>query len=82
MSSPWSKSLYRELRTLLKGDEPTLSKTQIILRKRLSLGGKTLMEKLANGRQHLGEEIEGGKWIMTYVYFKGNIVPVVGKRRE
>lgn len=40
------------------------------------------MEKLANGRQHLGEEIEGGKWIMTYVYFKGIIVPVVGKRRE
>ena len=45
LCSPWSKSLYRELRTLLEGNENTLSKTQIILRKRLSLGGKSLMEK-------------------------------------
>jgi hypothetical protein len=94
--SPWSKSLYRELRTLLDGNENTLSKIQIILRKRLSLGGKSLMEKvcvrmngisqlilipvqLANGRHRLGEPIEGENGVMTYVYFKGNIVPVVGK---
>ena len=34
--------------------------------------------QLANGRDH-GEQIEGGNWVMTYVYFKGNIVSVVGK---
>jgi hypothetical protein len=37
------------------------------------------MEKLANGRHRLGEPIEGENGVMTYVYFKGNIVPVVGK---
>ena len=96
LCSPWSKSLYRELRTVLENNENTLSKTQIILRKRLSVGGKSLMEKvcvrmnaisqlillpvqLANGRPRLGEPIEGENGVMTYVYFKGNIVSVVGK---
>ena len=46
LCSPWSKSLYRELRTLLESNEDTLSKTQIMLRKGLSLGGKCLMEKV------------------------------------
>ena len=98
LCSPWSKSLYRELRTLLERNENTLSKTQIILRKRLSLGGKSLMEnvrvwmngvseliqiplQLENGR--VEGQIEGGNGDqdMTYVYFKGNIVQVVGKGR-
>jgi hypothetical protein len=39
-------SLCRKLRELLEGNEDTFSKTQIILKKRLSLGGKTLMEKV------------------------------------
>lgn len=82
LCSPWSKSLYGELRTLLESNENTLSKTQIILRKRLSLGGKSLMEKLANENGRLEEQIEGENGVMTYVYFKGNIVPVVGKWRE
>ena len=95
LCSPWSKSLYRELRTLFESNESTLSKTQIILRERLSQGGTSLMEKvrvrinavrqlilirlqLANGS--VGEQhIEGGNGVMTYVYFKGNIVQVVGK---
>jgi hypothetical protein len=98
LCSPWSKSLYRELRTVLESNENILSKTQIILRKRLSLGGKSLMEnvgvrmnavrqlillplQLANGRHQLGEQIEGENGVMTYVYFKGNIVPIVGKWR-
>jgi hypothetical protein len=97
LCSPWSKSLYRELRALLGRNENTLSETQIILRKRLSqIGGKSLMEivsvwmngvwaliptrlQLANGR--VEGQIEGGNGVMTYVYFKGNIVQVVGKGR-
>jgi hypothetical protein len=39
-------SLYRELRELLEGGKNTLSKTQVILKERLSLRGKTLMEKV------------------------------------
>jgi len=35
--------------------------------------------QLANGRHRLGEPIESENGVMTYVYFKGNIVPVVGK---
>jgi hypothetical protein len=46
LCSPWSKSLYRELRTLFDSNENTLSKTQIILRRRLSPGGKFLMENV------------------------------------
>jgi hypothetical protein len=70
LCSPWSKSLYRELRTLLESSENTLSKTQIILRKRLSLGGKSLMEKVGvrmNAVSHLidtstvGEREGGGR---------------------
>jgi hypothetical protein len=56
LCSPWSKSLYRELRTLLEGNENTLSKTQIILRKRLSQGGKSLMEKVS-GRMNAVSEL-------------------------
>lgn len=33
--------------------------------------------QLASGS--VEEEIKGGNWVMTYVYFKGHIVPVVGK---
>lgn len=85
-------SLYRELRELLEGNGNTLSKTQIILKERLSLGGKTLMEKvrvlmnavsqlmflqLENGR--VGE-CEGGSGVeMTLVYFKGQMVKIVRK---
>jgi len=96
LCSPWSKSLYRELRTILESNENTLSMTQIILRKRLSVGGKCLMEKvrvgmnavsqltliriqLANGSVVGEQQIEGWNGVMTYVYFKGNIVQVVGK---
>ena len=39
-------SLHRELRELLEGNEKTLSKTQIVLKTRLSLAGKNLMEKV------------------------------------
>jgi hypothetical protein len=39
-------SLYRKLRQLLEDNENTLSKTQIILKKRLSLVGKTLIKKV------------------------------------
>jgi hypothetical protein len=39
-------SLYRKLRELLEDNDSTLSKTQIILKKRLSLVGKSLMEKV------------------------------------
>jgi hypothetical protein len=49
LCSPWSKSLYRELRTILESNENTLSKTQIILRKRLGVSGKCLMEKVRVG---------------------------------
>ncbi|KAF8481156.1 hypothetical protein DFH94DRAFT_444211 [Russula ochroleuca] len=77
LCSPWSMSLCRKLRELLEGNEDTFSKTQIILKKRLSLGGKTLMEKLENG---VREETEGGKAAeMKWVYFKGQIVKVVRK---
>ena len=94
--SPWSKSLYRELRTLLEGNENTHPKTQNILKKQLSLGGKSLMEKvrvrvnvasqlirlqLANGRVEEENEHEGGNGVMTYVYFKGHVVQVVGNWR-
>jgi hypothetical protein len=100
LCSPWSKSLYRELGTLLESNEKTLSKTQIILRKQLSLGGKALMEKarvrvnaisqlililiplqLENAKGRVEEDIEGGNGpgAMTYLYFKGHIVPVVGR---
>jgi hypothetical protein len=96
LCSPWSKSLCGELRTLLESNENTLPATHIILRKRLSLGGKSLMEKvrvravsqvililmrlqLANANGRVGEQIEGENGVMTYVYFKGNIVQVVGK---
>jgi len=85
-------SLYRELRELLEGNENTLSKAQIILRKRLSVGGKNLMEKV---RVHMnavsglmilqfenGRVGEGGdRAEMRWVYFKGQIVNVVGKWR-
>jgi len=93
--SPWSKSLLRELRALLGGKENTLSKTQIIFKKRLSVGGKSLVDQvrirtnavselmhlqLANGR--VGEQSEGGNGVMTCVYFKGHIVQVVGNGGE
>jgi len=70
-------TLYRELRELLEGNGNTLSETQMILKERLSLGGKTLMEKLENGR--VGES-EGGSGVeMTWVYFKGQMVKIVRK---
>jgi hypothetical protein len=88
-------SLYRELRELLEGNKNALSKAQAILNKRLSVGGKTLMEKvrvcmnavselmflqLEDGRA--GEStIDGDKAEMKWVYFKGQIVKVVGKGR-
>ncbi len=97
LCSPWSKSLYRELHVLLGGNENTLSRTQNILKKRLSQGGKSLMEKvrvrtnavsqlmcpqlrLRNGQ--VGEQNEGGNGVITCVYFKGQIVQVVGKERR
>jgi hypothetical protein len=85
-------SLYRELRELLGGNENTLSKAQIILKERLSLGGKTLMEKvrvhmnavslliflqLANER--VGESERGCGVEMTWMYFKGQMVKIVRK---
>ena len=36
--------------------------------------------QLASGS--VEEEIKGGNWVMTYVYFKGHIVPIVGKCLE
>ena len=85
-------TLFRELRGLLEGNGNTLSETQMILKERLSLGGKTLMEKvrahmnavsqlmflqLENGR--VGES-EGGSGVeMTWVYFKGQMVTIVRK---
>lgn len=95
LCSPWSKSLYRELRTILEGNESTQSKTQVILKKRLSQGGKSLMANVGVPRKAVSqlirlqlasgsveEEIKGGNWVMTYVYFKGHIVPIVGKCLE
>lgn len=36
--------------------------------------------QLANGNGRVGEDIEGGNdGAMTYLYFKGHIVPVVGR---
>ena len=86
-------SLYRGLRELLEGGENTLSRTQVILKERLSLRGKTLMEKvrdhmnavsrlmllqLENGR--VGEQSEGGEGVeMTWLYFKGQMVKIVRK---
>lgn len=86
-------SLYRELRELLEGSENTLSKTQVVLKERLSLGGKTLMEKvcdhmtavsrlmllqLETGR--VGAQSEGGEGVeMTWLYFKGQMVKIVRK---
>jgi hypothetical protein len=55
LCSPWSKSLYKELRTLLEGNESTLSKTQIILRKQLSVGGKSLMEIVRVGMNSVSQ---------------------------
>jgi hypothetical protein len=88
-------SLYKELRALLEDNENTLSKAQIILKKRLSVGGKNLMEKVRvrmnavselmflqfkNGRA--GEQSTGGdRAEMKWVYFKGQLVKVVGKWR-
>ena len=92
LSCPWSASLYRELRELLGGNENTLSKTQIILKERLSLGGKTLMEKvrvymnavsllifLQLSNERVGTSERGSGVEMTWMYFEGQMVEIVRK---
>ncbi|KAI0304910.1 hypothetical protein BC826DRAFT_23029 [Russula brevipes] len=59
LCSPWAKDFCMELRALLRGNENGLSKTRVILKRRLSLAGRRLIEILENGRE--GEPLRGGE---------------------
>jgi len=81
LCSPWAKDFFMELRALLRGNENGLSKTRVILKRRLSLAGRRLIKILENGKE--GEPAEGWpKEGMESVYYKGNIVRVVTREKR
>jgi len=51
------------------------------VRVRVNVVSRLIRLQLANGRVEEESEHEGGNGVMTYVYFKGHVVQVVGNWR-
>ncbi|KAH9175329.1 hypothetical protein EDB89DRAFT_353704 [Lactarius sanguifluus] len=74
--SPWAKDLCTELRVLLEDSKQTTT-TRRILKKRVSVVGRKLLEIV---NSHVGDPLENGEteeMMWESVYYKGHVVMIV-----
>jgi hypothetical protein len=70
--SPWAKDLYAELHVLLDGEEK--KKTRQILKKRVLVAGRKLLEIVGS---HVEETADEKEMMWKCVYYMGHVVRIV-----